>query len=110
MIFYRVINQVLEKKHSTITAALKVVNDISVALDKKQDCASLFIDLSKAFDTVDHSVLKLRLINTGLSEQAVAWFSNYLSDRSQCITYDGLCSDTLFVCKGVPQGSVLGPL
>lgn len=70
------------KKHSTVTAALKVVNDISVALDK-QHCASLFLDLSKAFDTVDHSVLKLRLLNSGLSEQAVAWFSNYLNDRSQ---------------------------
>ena len=44
------------KKHSTITAAMKVVNDISVALDKKQHCASLCIDLSKAFDTVDHDI------------------------------------------------------
>lgn len=64
---------------------MKVVNDILVALDKKQHSALLFIDLSKAFDTVDLEVLKLRLINSGLSEQAVAWFSNYLSDRSQCI-------------------------
>ena len=98
------------KKHSTITAALKVVNDISVALDKKQHCVSLFIDLSKAFDTVDHDVLKLRLLNSGLSEQAVAWFSNYLSNRSQCIKHDGLCSDIASIYKGVPQGSVLGPL
>lgn len=73
------------KRHSTITAAMKVVNDVLVAVDKKQHSALLFIDLSKAFDTVDHEVLKLRLINSGLSEQAVAWFSNYLSDRSQCI-------------------------
>lgn len=59
---------------------MKVVNDVLVALDKKQHSALLFIDLSKAFDTVDQEVLKLRLINSGLSEQAVAWFSNYLSD------------------------------
>ena len=98
------------KKHSTITTALKVVNDVSVALDKRQHCASLFIDLSKAFDTVDHDVLKLRLLNSGLSEQAVAWFSNYLSNRSQCIKYDGLCFDIATIYKGVPQGSVLGPL
>lgn len=98
------------KQHSTISAALKVVNDISGALDKKQHCASLFIDLSKAFDTVDHDILKTRLHNSGLSEQAVAWFSNYLSNRSQCIRYDGLCSDFVPIRKGVPQGSVLGPL
>ena len=72
-----------------------MVNDISVALDKKQHCASLFIDLSKAFDTVDHDVLKLRLLNLVIG---------------LCIRYNGLCSDTAFVCKGVPQGSVLGPL
>ena len=60
------------KKHSTTTAALKVINDISVVRDKKQHCASLLIDLSKAFDTVNHDVLKSRLLNTGLSEQAVS--------------------------------------
>lgn len=64
------------KRHSTITAAMKVANDVLVALDKKQHSALLFIDLSKVFDTVDHKVLKLRLINSGISEQAVAWFSN----------------------------------
>ena len=50
------------KKHSTITAATKVINYILVAPDNKQYCASLFIDLSKAFDTVDHAVLKHRLL------------------------------------------------
>lgn len=94
----------------TITAALKVVNDIPVGLDKKQHCAALFLDLSKAFDTVDHDVLKLRLLNSGLSEEAVSWFSNYLSNRSQCIRHDDLCSDFVSIHKGVPQGSVLGPL
>lgn len=82
MTFYLLFNQVLEKKHSTITAALKAVNDISVACDKKQHCASLFIDLSKSFETVDCDLLKCRLLNTGLSEQAVAWFQNYLSGLS----------------------------
>ncbi len=64
----------LRKRHSTITAAMKVVNDMSVALDKRHHWAALFIDLSKAFYTVDDDVLKLRLLRSGLSEDAVAWF------------------------------------
>ena len=98
------------KKHSTITAAMKVLYDITEALDKKQHCVSLFIDLSKAFDTVDHAILRQRLLSVGLSEHAVAWFANYLSDRTQCSQFEGLMSVKLSVCNGVPQGSVLGPL
>lgn len=69
------------KTHSTISAVMRVVNDIIVTLDKKRHCASLVIDLSKAFDTVDNYILKPRLFQSGLSEIAVAWFSNYLSNR-----------------------------
>lgn len=98
------------KKHSTMTAALKVVNDISFSLDRKQNCASIFIDLSKAFDSVDHQILKQRLVNIGLSEQATNWISNYLSDRSQKVKCDNQCSDDLPIIRGVPQGSILGPL
>uniref|UniRef100_A0A3B3HCE9 Reverse transcriptase domain-containing protein n=1 Tax=Oryzias latipes TaxID=8090 RepID=A0A3B3HCE9_ORYLA len=98
------------KKHSTITAATKVINDILVALDNKQYCAALFIDLSKAFDTVDHIVLKQRLISFGLSDHAVSWLTNYMKNRTQCVRQDGLCSEFLNVHTGVPQGSVLGPL
>lgn len=61
---------------------MKVVNDIIVTLDNKQHCASLFIDLSKVFDTVDHDILKLGLFQSGLLEQAVALFTNYLSNRT----------------------------
>lgn len=53
---------------------------------------------------------KNRLICSGLSGHAVAWFLNYLNNRTQCIKYEGLCSDFIVVHKGVPQGSVLGPL
>ena len=53
------------KKHSTITAAMKVLNDITEARDKKQHCVSLFIDLSKDFDTVDHAILRQRLSSVG---------------------------------------------
>ena len=70
-------------------------------LTKKQHCVSLFIDLSKAFDTVDHAILRQRLSSVGLSEHAVAWFVNYLSDRTQCTQFDGLMSVKLSVCNGV---------
>ena len=85
------------KNHSTTTAALKVVSDFIHFLDFKEHCAALFIDLSKAFDTVDHVILKNRLKGIGLSEHSVSWFGNYLSDRSQCVKADGLTSGYLQV-------------
>uniref|UniRef100_A0A669C6E9 ribonuclease H n=1 Tax=Oreochromis niloticus TaxID=8128 RepID=A0A669C6E9_ORENI len=98
------------KQHSTITAATKVVNDIIDLIDCKKYCAALFLDLSKAFDTVDHAILLNRLNNIGLSVNAVSWFSNYLSARKQCVHAAGSSSSFLPVSKGVPQGSILGPL
>ena len=73
-------------------------------------CGALFIDLSKAFDTVNHCILKQRLLNIGVSERASGWFENYLSHRTQCVTFDGASSSLLHVVSEVPQGSVLGPL
>ena len=70
--------------HSTTTAAMAVANYIINALDKKQHCAALLVDLSKAFDSVDHELLLARLRNIGLSEGAVNWFRNYRSNRTQC--------------------------
>lgn len=96
--------------HSTITAATLVTNDIIGALDKKQHSAALFVDLSKAFDSVDHGLLLTKLRSIGLSEKAVAWFQNYLVDRIQCVYAEGYKSDFLEITKGVPQGSILGPI
>ncbi len=96
------------KKHSTTTAALKVLNDIVGSIDNGDFCASLFIDLSKAFDTVDHEILLHRLKSVGLSSDVIPWFKNYLSGRTQCVQAEGKLSDSL--SEGVPQGSVLGPL
>ncbi len=96
------------KKHSTTTAALKVLNDIVGSIDNGDFCASLFIDLSKAFDTVDHEILLHRLKSVGLSSDVIPWFKNYLSGRTQCVQAEGKLFDSL--SEGVPQGSVLGPL
>lgn len=81
--FYLIFSETLEKRYGTITAVMKVGTNISAALEKKQHCASLFIDLSKAFDMVDHNILKLGLLRSKLSDQAISWFANYLSNRTQ---------------------------
>ncbi len=80
------------------------------SIDNGDFCASLFIDLSKAFDTVDHEILLHRLKSVGLSSDVVPWFKIYLSGRTQCVQAEGKLSDSLLIAKGVPQGSVLGPL
>ncbi len=67
-------------------------------------------NLSKAFDLIDHEILKQRLLSVSLSVNTVGWFVNYLSDRSQCINIEGLTSSTQNVKIGVPQGSILRPL
>uniref|UniRef100_A0A674E0N3 Reverse transcriptase domain-containing protein n=1 Tax=Salmo trutta TaxID=8032 RepID=A0A674E0N3_SALTR len=95
--------------HGCTSATLKVLNDIVTAIDKKQYCAAVFIDLAKAFDTVNHHILIGRLNSLGLSNDCLAWFTNYLSDRVLCVKSDGLLSGPLVVSMGVPQGSILGP-
>ncbi len=95
------------KQHSTTTADLKVLNDFIESVDNKKHCAALFIDLSKAFDTGDHTLLIQCLVSIGLSEHAIGWFNNYLSNRTRRIQADGFISSSLNVTKGVPQGSVL---
>uniref|UniRef100_A0A3Q3BE22 Reverse transcriptase domain-containing protein n=1 Tax=Kryptolebias marmoratus TaxID=37003 RepID=A0A3Q3BE22_KRYMA len=98
------------KKHSTVTATLKVINDLIQALDNKKHCVALFIDLSKAFDTVNHKLLIDILHRIGLSQQATMWVTDYLSNRTQRVQLAGLTSSNCTVLNGVPQGSVLGPL
>ena len=70
----------------------------------------LLVDLKKAFDLVNHSILLLKLQIYGCSSSTVQWFTSYLSDRSQCTNFKGTLSDPLPVSIGVPQGSILGPL
>uniref|UniRef100_A0A674BWV1 Reverse transcriptase domain-containing protein n=1 Tax=Salmo trutta TaxID=8032 RepID=A0A674BWV1_SALTR len=93
--------------HGCTSATLKVLNDIVTAIDKKQYCAAIFIDLAKAFNSVNHHILIGRLNSLGFSNDCVAWFNNYFSDRVQCVKSEGLLS--LVISMGVPQGSILGP-
>ena len=71
---------------------------------------SVFLDLKKAFDTIDHNIFLSKLYAYGIPDNIHNWFKSYLSDRSQYVTYDGARSETHFIRCGVPQGSILGPL
>ena len=98
------------KKHSTSLASLIFTNDVSSAIDNKEDVVSLFIDLSKAFDTLDHTILLSKLNKYGIRGISLDWFKSYLSDRKQSVQYGGATSSVKSLSTGVPQGSVLGPL
>jgi len=98
-------------KHSTETALLRVQNDIMLALDDKKDVILVMLDLSAAFDTLDHDILLHRLqFRFGINGSALKWFTSYLTDRTQCVAIGPVNSSSTQVKFGVPQGSVLGPV
>ena len=95
--------------HSTEMALLRVQSDILLALDRKEAVFLVLLDLSSAFDTIDHALL-LETLEThfGISRQALSWFRSYLTDRFQTVRTDGPFSHKQKLDCGVPQGSVLG--
>ena len=74
----------------------------------RQYYAAVFIDLAKAFDSVNHPILIGRVSSLGFSNDCLAWFTNYFADRVQCVKSEGLLSGPLAVSMGVPQGSIVG--
>ena len=97
--------------HSTESALLKVENDILLNMDKGHATAVILLDLSAAFDTIDHSILFDRLLSWyGITGLALGWFKSYLGDRYQQIKLKENISNPVSVPFGVPQGSVLGPI
>ncbi len=98
------------KDHSTLSALLKVTNDMYDALDNSEVSVLILLDYSKAFDTVNHQLLLTKLQALGFKTSALNWILSYLSDRYQKVVVDDEESSWQHVSNGVPQGSVLGPL
>ena len=97
-------------KHSTAHAILNMSQTISDYLDAGQFGCGVFVDLRKAFDTVDHKILLKKLQHYGIRGTALDLLTSYLSNRFQFVTVNGVSSKKALVKHGVPQGSVLGPL
>ena len=97
--------------HSTETALVRVKNDILTCMDKNQCVLLVLLDLSAAFDTVNHSKL-LRVLQhrIGLGGTALMWFESYLRERTQAVAIRDSTAPSVELQRGVPQGSVLGPI
>ena len=99
------------KHHSTESALLNVQNDILPNMAKGSVTALTLLDLSAAFDTIDHTILLDRLhVYYGISELALGWFKSYLSGRTHLVKVGSTLSHPAVLQYGVPQGSVLGPI
>ena len=108
--FDETLQSVYKKQHSCETALLRVQNDILMALDSGKCVILLLLDLSAAFDTVDHEILLRRLHSKfGIKGKAHAWLRSYLTGRTQFVRINGTNSSIHYHKYGVPQGSVLGP-
>lgn len=108
---YEPLQSAYKKFHSTETTLIEVHNDIVTAIDNDHLVILVLLDLSAAFDTVDHTILIWRLSTRfGIRGRALDWFVSYVSERTQYLKVNDTSSNSLSVTQGVPQGSVLGPI
>ena len=96
-------------KHSTIDALVELVEKIRLNCQNVK-AISFFLDLKKAFDTIEHDILLKKIENTGIRGPALNWITTYLKERQQRVIVNGSCSSWKSIVCGVPQGSILGPL
>ena len=95
------------KKHSTNLVTMELMTKILQAIDNNEYTIGVFLDLAKAFDTVNHKLLLEHYVIRGI---ALEWFTNYLTNRKQIVKYKQKKPESLTIKCGVPQGSILGPL
>ena len=98
------------QRHSTITNLLESVHDWNLILRSRQSVDVLYVDFSRAFDSVVHNKLLLKLSNLGIGGALLRWIGSFLSGRKQCVVIENSFSNWVDVVSGVPQGSVLGPI
>ena len=98
------------KLHSTITSLVKSTDEWLNNIDSQKVNMTMFLDLKKAFDTVDHKILLEKLSKYGVQGKVISWFRSYLTERKQFCKINNECSKPLGVACGIPQGSCLGPL
>ena len=96
--------------HSTNLALTLLTDKITEAIDNKKIMAGVFLDFSKAFETVNHNILLNKLRHYGIQNSALDWITSYLSNRTQLVSYNNAISSNLQIKCGVPQGSILSPL
>ena len=98
------------RKHSTTTNLLESTHDWIVGLGSANNVDVVYIDFSKAFDSIVFSKLLFKLQNCGISGRLLSWLSSFIHGRSQCVVLENCFSSSSYVLSGVPQGSVLGPI
>ena len=98
------------KGHSTEQAIIEITDNLKCAIDNNLYSCGVFLDFAKAFDTVDHSILLVKLWEYGFRGTPHSWFTSYLSDRYQYVSVGSSESCKQLITHGIPQGSTLGPL
>ena len=98
------------KLHSSYMALMVLVDKLIKSLQNGEFVIGVYLDFSKAFDTVDHEILLSKLSHYGIRGNSLKWFQSYLFNRKQYVTYNGMSYQVNNITCGVPQGSILGPL
>ena len=99
-----------QQNHSAEHAILQLIDKVNNSFERNQFTLGIFIDLSKAFDTVDHKILISKLKNYGVRGNNLNWFESYFNNRKQFITYNNKYTSFETITCGIPQDSILGPL